>query len=596
MVWPNEEPRDYEFRFVIENPFSRDVTGYLVRALSLWQWTLGVAYSGTGTKRGCQLTATCEIASGEPVVGYSVTGEIRFETWWDADLVIPVSSWIAPTGTYEIVVRVFGLVLEVTDCDAWEVSFDALELWVNGFKEYETGAQSDSGTGWDTRLNRVFWEPDPTTSPVALPAKPGCASVAHNVQVACEILGGYRYAPEGTTDWEYDLVDIEQYPVPEPAPVMGCAECDCEAGVPRPSLADRPEGTDSWYVSMRAESVDVLTKPFLGQFSCHCDPPGTVPWIWSVWHPIRHTFRHERLYGSIDPVGKGVTRTQYDAGSKCYCDPGAEPGFTTTTDTVDEPVTKMRYRGEVLPYHFVGESMCCQLDQTGNCPIVDPEDPPPVQPTCQSCSGAADPDYLCIWQSYVEVSHPAEPPCVSGLLSYDVSPGNRHAIAVHVDSDDELHLQVSQNAKPRLTWNSPVAAGFDAVDACIRWLGGQGVLGCLYAKPGGGIGWRTTSDEGGAWSSETLLSATGTRAGFLFSASRGLYLYWIDAGAIKGQVWDAGFNVLRSTFTLLASGADDYTLAVDENFGAAGARTVRFQFVGGGQLTEMTSTDGENLS
>lgn len=179
-----------------------------------------------------------------------------------------------------------------------------------------------------------------------------------------------------------------------------------------------------------------------------------------------------------------------------------------------------------------------------------------------------------------------------GVLSYDVSPTNRHSRAISGGSDS-VFTQVSQNVWP-LEWSEPVDAGFTAVDATLRYLGVSGVLGMLYATPGGAIEWRTSTDEGLTWSSASSVGS-GTRTAFFQGKGRAVYQYWLDGDAIKGRILDDAGNVLESTFTIVASGVDDAQIAVDEDFGTGGSWRAVLRFFASGVLTERTSSDGKVL-
>lgn len=598
MVWPNEEARDYQFRFDLgEANYSRDETGWGISYTATWEWTLGVPFSASAPKRGVQLVVTSSIAVGEPAVSPVESYEIRLKTWWAADQVWTGSVWLAKTTDFPIRVEVDGLVLNVAGCDTWDVALDDLRLYLDGVEEYSSGAQSDSGTGYDVRDNRVKWDNDRNINPVTLPWKPDCNADAHDIQVPLAIEGGYRYAPEGTTAWVYDPVTIDAYPVPDPAPKAGCPACDCDTpdDLPRPEFAgSHVAGQDSWHLRLQAQDLDVVRKPLFGTFECFCDPPTAVPWIWDVYWPITQDWRRETAYCLLDPATKGVAETYKEAGAKCWCDPGDPPaGYTTTSETVDESDTRMRYYAK--RELFDGDGMCCDLVQAGTCPPASEEFPNPTAPTCEECSGAADPDHLCIYDAYAKIEHPTEPDCISGFLSYDVSPSMRHARALVDAATDEVSLQAGQNTRPRISWGTAVAAGFDAADGSLRWVGSTGVLGLLYATPAGAVEYRTTPDEGLSWSAASSVGS-GTRAALLVGRNQELFQYWRDAGALKGRILDAAGNVLVATFTVAASGVDDAPIAADEDFAHGGQWRVLLRWFSGGVLSELHSPDGQSFS
>lgn len=176
-------------------------------------------------------------------------------------------------------------------------------------------------------------------------------------------------------------------------------------------------------------------------------------------------------------------------------------------------------------------------------------------------------------------------------LSYDVSPSNRH-VRVSVDGSDELQTQASSNLRTSLAWSDPLPGGFDAADATVRFIGSTGVLGLLYATPGGDVEWRTSPDEGENWSGADSVGS-GTRTAWRLGRNQERHQYWLDGDAIKGRIVDQAGNVLVSTFTVVASGVDDAPIACDEDFRSGGAQNVLLRYFDGGTLTEVRLKDGQ---
>ena len=95
---------------------------------------------------------------------------------------------------------------------------------------------------------------------------------------------------------------------------------------------------------------------------------------------------------------------------------------------------------------------------------------------------------------------------------------------------------------------------------------------------------------------DALAPATASQQAWRTSADGKRIGYWVDGGAIKGAVYDAGDTDVISTFTAIASGVDDRGIAMKESYVDGGEHRIVLFYFGSGLLQEAQSSDGFSFS
>ena len=203
----------------------------------------------------------------------------------------------------------------------------------------------------------------------------------------------------------------------------------------------------------------------------------------------------------------------------------------------------------------------------------------------------------CYWAGWAKVEHPETPPCLetSTPLSYDVSESNRHLRVVN-DAGGSMVSQLSSNG-PALAWTDK-PSGLTVTAASVRWtrIGGKFILATIE---GGAVKLRTSANEGGSFSVATTIDAGpgNTQVCSFVGRSNLRYVYWRNsAGAVKGQLLDAGGNVVQATFTAYAGPVDNSPISADESTIIGASHRVILHISEGGAVKEIYSTDGKTFS
>ena len=89
---------------------------------------------------------------------------------------------------------------------------------------------------------------------------------------------------------------------------------------------------------------------------------------------------------------------------------------------------------------------------------------------------------------------------------------------------------------------------------------------------------------------------TGTVEAFIVGDNKLTYGYWVQSGAIKGEIRDPAGNIVVPEFTAIASGVDDAPITVDESRLQDGVWRIVMHWFDGGALKENFSNDGQNFS
>ena len=89
----------------------------------------------------------------------------------------------------------------------------------------------------------------------------------------------------------------------------------------------------------------------------------------------------------------------------------------------------------------------------------------------------------------------------------------------------------------------------------------------------------------------TVTSSGKWPAGFV-GADQRKWVYWVDGGALKGEITDTQNNVIEATFTVVASGVADSGIAAWESVEGPTRRVILWYTESGGDLIEVISADG----
>lgn len=89
---------------------------------------------------------------------------------------------------------------------------------------------------------------------------------------------------------------------------------------------------------------------------------------------------------------------------------------------------------------------------------------------------------------------------------------------------------------------------------------------------------------------------TGTHEAFIVGDNGLTYGYWVEDGAVKGEITDPSGNIVVPTFTAIASGVDDAPITVDESRLQDGVWRIVLHWYGNNSLKEQFSTNGQNFT
>jgi hypothetical protein len=172
------------------------------------------------------------------------------------------------------------------------------------------------------------------------------------------------------------------------------------------------------------------------------------------------------------------------------------------------------------------------------------------------------------------------------IVAYDVSPSMRHARVYLKDGV----LWTGRASNTLAAWDDvelgiegeSVALALDKTSPRQEWV--------VLTETVGEIRFYASGTDGRTLTlAETI--ATGRTPDVYIGPNRLRYLYWIEDGAVKGQIRDASNTVRRATFTAV-SGVDEEGVSVS----ASSVRGSKFRLVMlvsvGGTITQYTSLDG----
>lgn len=173
-------------------------------------------------------------------------------------------------------------------------------------------------------------------------------------------------------------------------------------------------------------------------------------------------------------------------------------------------------------------------------------------------------------------------------VSYDVNRSWRHKRA-YVDGSSTLVGAAGNAPLPLAFADAPVLSGGDWASIRFNKRGENGHLWLAREASGAIVLYRSVN--GGQSFSLVGIIGAGTKPSLCTCETGDLMIYWIDGGALKGQVRDKRGTVKVATFTVVGAGVDDEGIAAYETFPGPG-RSIALLYVSGGNVTRRTSTNG----
>ncbi len=405
MVLKNDPlgPADYEYLddFIASNSMTGTYT-YQRFVTGTYTYTYGNAYSAVPTKHGWRIVVQTQ--SDNPLIpGSQDAYTITFSCPWHADVVVSGSTFLTAA---TLLVQIDDEVL-TGDCDTWTHAFSELRFYVDGVLKLTVGAQSDSGTGYDPRLNidseaiRVYSNP----AIISNPAPPTCTALITDqpygtLHIDATTEGFFRYRRSGDSDWTYPELAFKILPL------IGVEDCDdCE-----PSFG-LTVGSNSYnnIITAQLQYDQVITD--LGVKSCVCTTPGSVPSTRRVWY-VDQTYVFKET--EVHVHRKDGPMRIHEEGIDVNCN-GIDD---SETDTVSEPYTICE---SFLSGSYGLWRICCITVLTpGTC------GPPPDAPVCDyTCE-----EFSCLVIADQHISWPVKPSC-----------SNANGPVYHVqDTEGRIHV------------------------------------------------------------------------------------------------------------------------------------------------------------
>ena len=214
--------------------------------------------------------------------------------------------------------------------------------------------------------------------------------------------------------------------------------------------------------------------------------------------------------------------------------------------------------------------------------------------------GGSHPRIYYDWQFNVSMTFPTDttgppppPPTPDDgkgdSVSYDVSDARRHARAF-VATGSEVRTGLASNIIP-IDWTDR-GSGLTASSACIRW-DRQSLSSALFlfTESSQSLKLYKSVNEGFTWTLATTIG-TGKHPALVIARDGRRYCYYVSSGAIKGKVLDPSGATVIDTFTAVASGVDDDSIAADEFTLVQSKWGIALLYRSSGTITTKTSNDG----
>jgi hypothetical protein len=369
----NEAAKDYALRILGDGTFSpTDVLAIGYTAILLVRWQ---GYSAHVTGIGLISVVNDEVFP--TADGWSLS--VVLPALYHADL-----NYSGPGLTFkELKIILRGVTFTVDAfCDAWEISWTSMEVYIDGALQDTLGAYSESGTGFDKRLDCPHISAAisvPTSQPINAP---GCAEISvdqeavYTYEGTAHAIGGYK---------RDDGAGLEAVPIQYDNILSPAELCSCAEGLPPITWHD------SWDVQVtdflhKSQSVDGYET-----FTCPC-PPGVAVFERYV---KTETYRRRAVEADIMPIDAGIFKTERHTSESCN-------GVTSDTDaTTTESITWSQFRKTSTK--TLGQHKCIHGVDPSGCLGIGGVDPPPPCDTTWST--------FCIYTGLAELLWPELPPC-----------------------------------------------------------------------------------------------------------------------------------------------------------------------------------------
>lgn len=557
----DEEAKDYRFRIKIDSSGESDSL-YQLDANGRLRITWGLPYDA------------------------EVTGiEVRIKNWLDGlgtehhetQLTTPWgnyfeggSGWL---DEFECRVELDDVTLtREANCD-FTFEFTELRFYIGDVLKETIEGQTVEGGSFDLREDIVWLQASTQESSAAEVPCLGSTSTAPNTNCGFSfedaplfrniahiiVEGGWEFWED--TGWAEDEVSINQ-------PALPASDCECV-----PTMPPVTELFESNDLSVEAKIELEATRAIVGEFRCDCPSGGYFET--RLWTLDTHYLKTGSQVGAL-PETSGISSHAYYAEVDCGVD------FDSETSTDAEILTYC----ETLADGDQRETKrhCVQLLDAFPCfpgeeclPTYD------VPDDTQCCTTALR---STLW--------PVLPSCgTPGCVSLDISDGLRHVRAYL--QEGEVFLGLSTNLVP-LAY-SHFSTGIEGVDClCIRWhrdSKGQALI--LMTEESAEIFYRESFDEGTTWSMPTTIGS-GSKPAMVIGRNGLRYYYWISGTTIRGEIRDSQNAIVVAEFEAIASGVEDEGLVAGEFFTQGGGHRIELMYVSGGDVTTVTSVDGQVFS
>lgn len=175
-----------------------------------------------------------------------------------------------------------------------------------------------------------------------------------------------------------------------------------------------------------------------------------------------------------------------------------------------------------------------------------------------------------------------------GILDYCTTPWGRHVTLFRGVKNVKIGL--TSNYPNPAHWELERVVSYETVDDGAIQYTSSGRIYVLLSWSG--QVYRSYSDNEGRTWEEWDSIGMGKNITSRVTNDGIMYEYWTSSGTILGQISDAAGNIIKSTFTAIASGVDDDKISVDVYRVGSGSVRVRLWYTSSGTKTSKVSENG----
>lgn len=560
MFYPNADQTDYRYKVALAPTKTLTTTAFGVETYCALQVRYGTGY--VAGVHGIELKITAWIPLGSTTQYHKI------------ELVTPWGSYstgdIAGAWTSYSAILTLTKAGVTTDCDNWTFDMGGLDLSIDNVSVYTLGIKSDSGTGFDLRYDTVYGATQSTVNPAKDFSQIACntATTAYTAYVAAIPATIGWQLKDDSGNWKSRPVELNLIPaIPTPAAVGGCPECTCDTTAIGEPAVD-PED-QSWTITLTSHDSQELgkTSPVTRQCWCRChNSDGSTSNCGNPWSYSCYTFTgtYLRYYSDIAaaPTDAQIYPHIYTAGAKCWC---CEVSEADVDYTLNGPNSET----EVITYAATGQytqnmeayRTCCDVTVVGNCPLPDPDLPPPEAPGADC---AVDTAVCCVYKAYRTVQWDTVN-CVGFGDQPDTQTAKNGDTFLAYRKNNQIWCR--HKILPTQSWRNDVQVTTSGTNKNPSLgITHNNYLVLLYNNNTNAVE-RWSFDEGETWTSETLAITSG--------------LYPEVCCGANGDILRAGYisatKKIKGTFQ---TGGD-----------ASPSSEFTFQYYTGGALTDMLFAD-----